>query len=65
MSQKSHFTIGEIAALNDAPAWKVRRVVDGLDAEIPRAGLYRLVPRELLGAVAAKLELHGEEHADV
>ena len=65
MSQKSHLTTGELAARYGKPAWKVRRVVDALDAEIPLAGLYRLVPRELIGVIAAKLESHSQEDADV
>lgn len=54
MSQ-SHLTVGEVSKIFDAPAWKIRRVVDELDVDLPRAGLYRLIPRELLGAVADKL----------
>jgi hypothetical protein len=50
-----HLTTGEIYVIYDQPAWKVRRVVDSLDASIPRAGLYRLVPRELLADIGAEL----------
>ena len=61
MSLQTHFTIGELEIIYSEPAWKVRRVVDALDVEIPRAGLYRLVPRELIGVIGAKLERHGED----
>ena len=44
-------TTGQIAEIFRAPEWKVRRIVDRLDVEIPRAGLYRLVPRELLAEI--------------
>ena len=44
----THLTVGEIAELLDAPRWRIREIVDGLDVEIPRAGLYRLVPRQYL-----------------
>ena len=56
---KSHLTVGEVAAFFQLSDWKVRRVVDSLDAEIPRAGRYRLVPRELLGVVAVELDRRG------
>ena len=56
---KSHQTVGEIAAFYGLPDWKIRRAVDSLYAEIPRAGRYRLIPRELLGAVAMELDRRG------
>jgi hypothetical protein len=57
----SHLTIGEIAQLFDLPTWKVRRAVDALGVEIQRAGLYRIVPRDLLGKIAAEIERRGWE----
>ena len=59
MSQKSHLTIGEVANTFAVPTWKIRRVVDSLDVEIPRAGLYRLVPRAALGLIAVELQRQG------
>ena len=56
MCRQTHVTVGELARFFSAPAWKVRRVVDSLDIEIPRAGLYRLVPRELIPKVATELQ---------
>ena len=56
MSSPSHLTVGQVAEIFQAPEWKVRRVVDALDAEIPRAGLYRLIPRGLLGRIGVELE---------
>ena len=35
-------TITQVASHFGVPAWKIRRLVDSLDIEIPRAGLYRL-----------------------
>lgn len=55
----NHLTIGEVASLFDLPAWKIRKAVDSLNAEIPRAGQYRLVPRPLLGALANELQRRG------
>lgn len=52
----SHLTVGEVAGIYDVPSWKIRRIVDSLDIEIPRAGLYRLIPRTLLGRIAVELE---------
>jgi hypothetical protein len=57
----SYLTIGEIATLFGLPAWKVRRAVDALGVEIQRAGLYRIVPRTLLGKIAAEIERRGWE----
>ena len=51
----SHLTVGEVSKIFDAPAWKIRRVVDELDPKVARAGRYRLISRDLLGAVADKL----------
>ena len=56
---KSHSTVGEIATAYGLPAWKIRRATDALDADIPRAGQYRLIPREQLGALAAELQRRG------
>ena len=51
------FTIGQIAEHYHEPEWRIRRIVDSLGAEIPRAGLYRLVPRSMLAEIGAKLQL--------
>ena len=59
MRTPSHLTIGEIASLFNQPAWRVRKCVDSLGIEIPRAGQYRLVPRDLLGRIAVELEHRG------
>lgn len=53
---KTHLTVGEIAAIYDAPAWLVRRVVDSLGVEIPRVGQYRLIPRSELASIGSKLQ---------
>jgi hypothetical protein len=55
MTQKSFFTVGQLADRFNEPQWKVRRAVDSLDTEVPRAGQYRLVPAEMLPAIGAKL----------
>jgi len=59
VSLKTHLTIGEVATIYDVPSWKIRRVVDAIDAEIPRVGLYRMVPRPLLGVIAEDLQRQG------
>ena len=46
---QSHLTVGEVARIFDAPPWKIRRVVDGLDPKMARAGNYRLIPRRPFG----------------
>jgi len=53
--RKSHLTVGEAARLLGAPDWRIRRIADELDAEIPRAGRYRLIPRRLLGKIEKRL----------
>ena len=58
MSQ-NHLTVGEVARLYGVDDWRIRRIVDDLDAEIPRAGLYRLIPRALLAAIAIELRDRG------
>jgi len=59
MAVKTHLTVGEIARLFSVPIWKVRRTVDRLPDEIPRAGRYRLVPSTLLVKIAAQLDRDG------
>jgi hypothetical protein len=54
--EKTHSTIPELAAELNAPAWEIRRIVDSLGEPIPRAGLYRLVPRALLPKIKAALQ---------
>ncbi len=49
-------SVGEIAKIYGAPSWKIRRIVDRLGADIPRAGQYRLIPRSLLPAIGARLQ---------
>jgi len=56
---KDHLTVGDVARLYAVDLWQVRRVVDALEAEIPRVGRYRLIPRELLGEIAADLRDRG------
>jgi hypothetical protein len=52
-------TTGEVAAFLGAHAWQVRRVVDDLEADLPRAGLYRLIPRSMIGQIEAELQRRG------
>lgn len=59
MSQQAHLTTGELADVCGVPQWRIRRLVDSLDIEIPRAGLYRLVPRDLLATTVGELERRG------
>jgi hypothetical protein len=56
MTLVSHLTVGQIATFFREPEWRVRRVVDSLGCEIPRAGRYRMIPREMLPAIGARLE---------
>jgi hypothetical protein len=52
-------TIPQVAARFGVPDWKVRRIVDSLDIEVQRAGLYRLIPTSMLEAIANELRLQG------
>jgi hypothetical protein len=58
-NQKSHLTTGELSAHFGVAVWQARRAVDALDAPILRAGLYRLVPRDLLPQVEVGLRRRG------
>ncbi len=55
----SFLTIRQVAELYGVPDWRIRRLVDALDEEIPRAGLYRLVPRGVLAKIAVELDRRG------
>ncbi len=63
MTQKSFYTVGQLSELFDVPEWKIRRVVDSFGDTIPRAGQYRLVPAEMLDAVAKRLGVKAVEVA--
>jgi hypothetical protein len=54
MSDISFFTVGELAARLNAPAWKIRRVVDSI-GDTPRAGQYRLIPSNMLDEITKRL----------
>jgi hypothetical protein len=54
MARKTHFTTGEVALQLGIPVWLARRIVDDLGEDIPRVGLYRLVPAGLVGRVRAE-----------
>ncbi|MCA9109320.1 MAG: hypothetical protein KDA52_05205 [Planctomycetaceae bacterium] len=55
VNPSSQLTVGDVARIFGVETWQVRRVVDRLDVEIPRFGRYRLIPRVLLGTIAAGL----------
>lgn len=58
-AMEDHLTVGEVAKLYSVQTWHVRRVVDRLGADIPRAGGYRLIPRTLLGDIYIALRERG------
>jgi len=55
----THLTVGQLAEMFGLPTWKVRRAVDSLGGDIPRAGMYRMVPRARLGELAVALHARG------
>jgi hypothetical protein len=59
MNVKEYLTIGQLAARYGIADWQARRAVDAIGGEIPRAGLYRLVPCSLLGRVERELKTRG------
>ncbi len=56
MSQTPFLTTSQLARLFDVPSWRIRRIVDALDTDIPRIGGYRMITRKLLGKIATELE---------
>jgi hypothetical protein len=55
MTLASHLTTGQVAIFYNVPEWRIRKIVDSLDCDIPRVGLYRMIPRDALPAIAARL----------
>jgi hypothetical protein len=53
------YTTGQIAAMYRVADWQARRAVDAIGKPIPRAGLYRLVPSEMLGELEEELRRRG------
>jgi hypothetical protein len=55
----SHQTVGQLARALETDAWRIRRVVDELAPDLPRAGQYRLIPDSLVPEIEARLEERG------
>ena len=55
MTPSTHLTVGEVSTIFGAPAWRIRRVVDRLDANLPRIGQYRVTPRDMLPRIGTDL----------
>ena len=55
----AYLTVGDLAAELKVSAWRIRRIVDGLGVDVPRAGAYRLIPRALVPSVVAELRSRG------
>ena len=55
MTQRSFLTIGQLAEQLQEPVWRVRRAADSVAPNLPRAGLYRLVPAELIESIDKRL----------
>jgi hypothetical protein len=53
----SHLTTGELFEHygGAVPIWQIRRLIDALGEDIPRAGQYRLVPRAMLARIEDEL----------
>jgi hypothetical protein len=58
-SRSVPISIGEVASTFATDAWRVRRVVDSLFPDNPRAGRYRLIAREQMVHIAAELNGRG------
>lgn len=59
MADSSHLTTGELAALFGLADWQIRRAVDALPDDVPRAGLYRLLSRDLLPKLVEEMKARG------
>lgn len=59
MAESKPLTVGDVAEIFGVDAWRIRRIVDSLPAEIPRAGTYRLISRVHLPAIGAELHRRG------
>jgi hypothetical protein len=58
---KAYLTTREVAEHCGIPAWLARRIVDGLGEDVPRIGLYRLVPAGLLPQVEEQVAKRARE----
>ncbi|MBX9656148.1 hypothetical protein K2Y11_21235 [bacterium] len=56
--ENDYATIGQLQRELGLPGWKVRNAVDRMNG-IPRAGLYRLVPRNRVPELEQLLGLSG------
>lgn len=58
---KPFLTTSEAAKLLGAPEWQVRRIADELDQNLPRAGLYRLIPHSMIDGIRNRLPSREQE----
>ena len=49
-------TTREVGDIYQAPEWKIRRIVDGLQPPVSRFGQKRMIPADRLGEIAARLQ---------
>jgi hypothetical protein len=59
VTTQTYLTTREVAEHHGVAVWQARLVIDSLGVEIPRAGLYRLVPVGMLGQVGLELQRRG------
>lgn len=56
---KTHYTTVELANLWSVGVWNIRRALDRMGVTVPRMGVYRIIPAELVPALRAALEERG------
>jgi hypothetical protein len=59
MNERAFWTTSQICSRYHIADWQARRVVDNLGVKLPRFGLYRMIPAQLLGAVEVELRRRG------
>ncbi len=57
--EATYLTIGDVVRDYGIAAWQARRAVDALGVQLPRAGLYRLIPSDLLPRLEEELRRRG------
>ena len=55
MTQEGFSTVGQLAKRFGRPEWKIRRVVDALNCDVPRIGPYRAIPADMVSQIAERL----------
>jgi len=61
VADEKMMTVGQVAKTRGVGGWLIRKIIDELEPHVQRAGLYRLVGRQLLARIDNELRKRRHE----